>query len=276
MDLDRIAATCRAATEVVAPCGGLEYGVVFSNESQERLAMIGPLLGALPFAAGVVLGAPLVSHELEHGTALVSWSLARSRARWLAIRLLPLAVIGLLLLVIPAVAGEILEHSLRPARDPAASFEHYGNRGPLVAIRFLPALAIAALVGAVIGRQLPALLLAGALVGGMAIGLSLTPPLWLQPTEQVGEPQPFGDGSLFAYVSYRDPGGSWISQEEAFARMTSNEGEELDPNQPQEVFFVVPGERYPEVVLRESAALVAVALVGGGFLFFIVRRRRPG
>src|SRR6266545_4070652 len=49
MDLDRIAATCRAATEVVAPCGGLEYGVVFSNESQERLAMIGPLLGALPF-----------------------------------------------------------------------------------------------------------------------------------------------------------------------------------------------------------------------------------
>jgi hypothetical protein len=276
MDLDRIAATCRAATVVVAPCGGLEYGVVFSNESQGLLAMIGPLIAALPFAAGVVLGAPLVAHELEHGTALVSWSLARSRARWLAVRLLPLAVIGLLLLVIPAVAGELLEHSLRPGIDPAASFEHYGNRGPLLAIRFLPALAIAALVGAVIGRQLPALILAGALVGGMAFGLSLTPPLWLQPEEQSDEPQAFGNGSLFAYVRYRDPDGIWISDEEAFSRMISNEGEEPDPNQPEEVFFVIPGARYPEVVSRESLALLVIALAASGLLLVVVRRRRPG
>jgi hypothetical protein len=280
MDLDRIAATCRAATVVVAPCGGLEYGVVFTNESQGTLAMIGPLLGALPFAAGVVIGAPLVSHELEPGTALVSWSLALSRARWLAIRLLPLAVIGLLLLVIPAVAGEVLEHSLRPGRDPAASFEHYGTRGPLMVVRFLPALAIAALIGSVVGRQLTALILAAALVGGMAFGLALTPPLWLQPEEQVGEPDPFGNGSLFAYVRYRDPDGTWISDEEAFERMTWNpdSGEpEPDPNlQPQEVIFVIPGERYPEVVLRESAALLAVGLAAGGLLLVVVGRRRPG
>jgi putative exporter of polyketide antibiotics len=277
-ELDRIAATCRAATEVVAPCGGLrEFGMIYDNDTQNTLAMIGPLVGALPFVAGVLLGAPLVAHELEAGTAQVSWSLARSRARWLAIRFLPLVVIGLALMVIPALAGEILERSLRPVIDPAASFEHYGARGPLLAVRFLPALAIAAVVGAVVGRQLPALLLAGAVVGGMAIGLMQTPVLWLQAQEQVEEFDSIENvGNLFAYVRYRDPDGTWISQEEAFSRMVTPEDEEPDPNQPQEVFFVIPGERYPEIVLRESLALLGMTAAAGGLLLFLVRRRRPG
>jgi hypothetical protein len=277
-ELDRIVAACRAATEVVAPCGGLrEFGMIYDNDTQNKLAMIGPLVGALPFVAGVLLGAPLVAHELEQGTAQVSWSLARSRARWLAIRFLPLVVIGLALMLIPAVAGEVLERSLRPVIDPAASFEHYGARGPLLAVRFLPAVAIAAVVGAVVGRQLPALLLAGAVVGGMAIGLMQTPALWLEPEEQVEEFDSIENvGNLFAYVRYRAPNGTWISQEEAFSRMVTAEGEEPDPNQPQEVFFVIPGVRYPEVVLRESLALLGVTAAAGGLLLFLVRRRRPG
>jgi hypothetical protein len=276
--LDRIVAACRAATEVVAPCGGLnEFGTIYDNDIQTRIAMIGPLVGALPFVAGVLLGAPLVAHELERGTAQVGWSMARSRARWLAIRFLPLIAIGLVILVIPAVAGEILERSLRPVIDPAASFEHYGTRGPLLAVRFLPAVAIAAVVGTVVGRQLPALLLAGAVVGGMAIGLMQTPVLWLQAQEQVeGFDSIENVGNLFAYVRYRDPDGTWISEEEAFSRMVTPEGEEPDPNQPQEVFFVIPGERYPEVVLRESLALLGVTAAAGGLLLFLVRRRRPG
>jgi len=56
----------------------------------------------------------------------------------------------------------------------------------------------------------------------------------------------------------------------------SFEGEEPDPNEPEEVFFIIPGERYPEVVLRESAALLAVAFAASGLLFLVVRRRRPG
>jgi hypothetical protein len=58
--------------------------------------------------------------------------------------------------------------------------------------------------------------------------------------------------------------------------MVTPEGEEPDPNQPQEVFFVIPGERYPEVVLRESLALLGVTAAAGGLLLYLVRRRRPG
>jgi hypothetical protein len=278
-ELDRITATCQAATEMVAPCGSLrDMGVAYSQDSQSKILLVTPLIGALPFAAGVLLGAPLVARELEHRTALLGWSLTRSRIRWLAIRFLPLVVIGLALMIIPAMAGEILERSVRPVIDPAASFEHYGTRGPLLIARFLPAVAVGALVGTVVGRQLPSLLVAGALVGAMAFGLGLTPPLWLEAEEQPEVARPIeAVGSLFAYVGYRAPDGSWISQEEYFAQTFSEEGEEPDPSTlPHEVLFVVPGERYPEVVFRESAALSAGALVVSGLFLWTLMRRRPG
>jgi hypothetical protein len=278
-ELDQITATCRAATEVVAPCGSLtEMGVAYSQDSQYKILMATPLLGALPFAAGVLLGAPLVAREIEHRTALVGWSLARSRTRWLAIRFLPLVVVGLAVMIIPAMAGEILERSVTPVIDPAASFEHYGSRGPLLVVRFLPAVVVGALVGAVVGRQLPALLVAGALVGAMAFGLGLTPPLWLEAEEQPEVFRPIETvGGLFAYVRYRDADGSWISEEEYFAQTFFEEGEEPDPRAlPREVLFVIPGERYPEVVLRESGALLAGALAVSPLLLWTVMRRRPG
>lgn len=279
-DLERLLAMCRAATELVAPCGSLrDMGLVYSEESQTLLLMVTPLMGALPFAAGVILGAPLVARELEHGTAQLGWPLARSRARWLWIRFLPVVLMGLALLIIPAMAGEVVERALRPDFDPGASFEHYGMRGPLLVLRFLPAVAAAALVGALLGRQLPAVLVAGVVVGAMAFGLGLTPPLWLEPEEQPEVFQPIDHmGSLFVHVRYRDRDGAWISIEEADARMSwDGEGEEPDWTQlPEQVIFVIPGERYGEVVARESAILGSVALVLGGLTLAVVRRRRPG
>ena len=122
-DLSRLLAECRAATEVVTPCGSLtEMGVVYHSGSQELMNLVLLGIAALPFAAGVVLGAPLVSRELEQRTAQLGWPLARSRARWLWFRLLPLALVGLVLLAIPAMAGEVLERTLHPLIDPGASF----------------------------------------------------------------------------------------------------------------------------------------------------------
>ncbi len=279
-DLDRLAAACRAATELFPPCGSLrDAGLVYHTESQMMMYLVRDGMGVLPFAAGVVLGAPLIARELEHGTALLSWPLARSRARWLWIRFLPLVLLGLGLMAIPAMAGEVLERALHPVIDAGASFEAYGMRGPLLALRFLPAVAAAALVGALLGRQLPAVLVASVVAAAMAFGLGLTPPLWLQPEEQPEVFQPIESlGSLYVTVRYRDRDGFWISDEEAYARMSWNgEGEEPDPTQmPQEVIFVIPRERYPEVVLRESAALVGAGLALSGLLLLTVRRRRPG
>jgi hypothetical protein len=64
---------------------------------------------------------------------------------------------------------------------------------------------------------------------------------------------------------------------EYLAQTFFEEGDEPDPSaMPREVLFVTPGERYPEVVLRESAALVAGAVAVSGLLLWTVMRRRPG
>jgi hypothetical protein len=48
------------------------------------------------------------------------------------------------------------------------------------------------------------------------------------------------------------------------------------PGLPEEVFFVIPRERYRDVMLRESLALAVAAAGLGGLLLVAVRRRRPG
>ncbi len=83
---------------------------------------------------------------------------------------------------------------------------------------------------------------------------------------------------LFVHVRFRDRDGSWISDEEAYARMSRYdvEGNEPDPAQlPEQVLFVIPGERYPEVVLRESVTLMGTGLALTGMLLLTVERRRP-
>lgn len=39
--------------------------------------------------------------------------------------------------------------------------------------------------------------------------------------------------------------------------------------------YAVPGSRYEEFMLRESAMLAAVAAVAAGFALLVVARRRP-
>lgn len=278
--LDDLAAACRAVTEVVAPCGGLtESGTIYDSQSQTRMYLARQALAVLPFAAGVILGVPLLARELELGTAQVAWPLARSRVRWLWVRLVPVAVIGVVLLAVPAMAAEVLVRSQYPVISPSANFEAYGERGVLPLLRFLPVLALAALVGAWIGRQLPALLVAGVLAGGVGFAVILLAPLWVEPVEQQLEVfRPIDSlGIKYVTVRYRIDG-NWISDEEAYALMSwDGEGEEPDPaSMPEQVMFGIPGERYPEVVLRESAALVGANLLLGGALVFVVRRRRPG
>jgi hypothetical protein len=279
-DLDRIVAGCRAALELAAPCGGLaESGTIYDNDIQGRVAVARQALAALPFAAGVVLGVPLLARELEHGTAPLSWPLARSRARWLALRAVPVAVIGTAILLVPAMAGEVLLRSLYPPLDPAANFEGYGIRGPLLILRFLAAFAAAGLVGAWIGRQLPALLLAGVVAAGIGIGLMQAQPLWVPAVEQpfVGEAAPIDSvGSLYVRTRYRAPSGEWMRDEDAWAILATAYEDTNQPGLPDEVFFDIPRERYLDVVARESVALAAGAGLSGWLLTAVVRRRRPG
>jgi hypothetical protein len=278
---DELVAGCRAAVEVVAPCGGLrESGTIYDTPSQERLAIVRQSLAVLPFAAGVILGTPLLAREIEHGTATLAWPLARSRARWLAVRVVPLAIIGVALVAVPALAGQVLARSEWPVISPDANFEGYGERGIPPVARFTVAFVGSALVGAWIGRQLPAVLVAGLLALGVGTALSIQHGHWVEAVE--GNPEVFQPidslGDMYVDVRYRLRG-QWIGEEEAWGRFS--EFDLMGPNPdadelPEQVTYVLHGERYPEVVLREGIAVLAGTLVLAGGLLLMVERRRPG
>jgi hypothetical protein len=279
---DELLAGCRAAAEVVAPCGGLrEVGTIYDMQDQTTVYMVRQGLAVFPFAAGVILGVPLLAREIEHGTARFAWPLARSRLRWLAIRLLPVAIIGALLVVAPAIAGEILARSQFPLTSPDANFEGYGERGLLPVVRFGLVLVVSTIVGGWLGRQLPAVLVASLAAVGIGLGLMQAQSYWVEPVEgaMTELEQPIDHlGDKYVDFRYRVHG-NWISEEEAFARFSTYDLEGANPNAeelPEEVPYVVYRERYPEVVARESAALASGWLVLGGMLVLVVQRRRPG
>jgi hypothetical protein len=83
-------------------------------------------------------------------------------------------------------------------------------------------------------------------------------------------------GNLYVEMRYRDASGAWITDEEALAQMMSYEGDTPDPNEPVGVMFMIPRERYPEVVLREGVSLIIVGAALTGLLLVAVQRRRPG
>jgi hypothetical protein len=276
-DLALVHEQCRPIAPEVAPCGGLpEMGMYYTEASQTAVAMFGSMAAALPFVAGVVLGVPMAARELEHRTLHLAWPLARSRLRWLVLRLAPVAGLGVLVLLPAAMAGEVLTRSFYPPTDPGANFEQYGIRGPLIVLRFLPAVLLGALVGLLVGRQLPALLLAGALAAGLGAGLSVLRPFGAEPVEQPAFGEPGRSvGSLYVDVVYRGTDGRVLPEEEAWALMAGSEGEDFDESQlPTETFLVIPPSRYPEVIARESMLIGGATVALGAVLVGALRRSR--
>jgi hypothetical protein len=116
------------------------------------------------------------------------------------------------------------------------------------------------------------------MAGGIGAGISLVQPLWVEAVTQPSLFRPLEAlGNKYVAVHYRYHG-QWIGDEEAYARMAWD-GANLEPDaaqMPEQVDFAIPGERYQEVVLRESAMLIGAAFVGTVLLLVTVQRRRPG
>ena len=118
------------------------------------------LILLLPLVAGIVLGAPLVAREIEHGTAPLSWSLSGSRRRWLFGKVLAGVVLLVPLMLAVGLAAEVLEGALDPGVDTHAVFQNYMGRGFIVVFWSLAAFAGTFSLGTLFGRTMPALILA--------------------------------------------------------------------------------------------------------------------
>ncbi|MCY7419132.1 MAG: ABC transporter permease [Chloroflexi bacterium] len=233
----------------------------------------------LPMIGGALLGSLLVAREIEHRTAQLAWSLSPSRGRWLTERVLPVLVPFVIVLIALAIAAELVVAAKGPDVDPRMSFEDYGGRGLPVVMRGLAVFAVALLAGAVLGRQIPALL-AGAVaifvvytVMGSAFPFGVEGE-WQRDDQQIsdrwGQPDRYLD---FGFVM---PDGHYASWEEAktAAPPGSDPGEWVFVNLRQ-VSRVLSGTHLTEVELRESLLLGVVVVAGLAGTGLVVSRRRP-
>lgn len=260
------------------------------NEYEAGKVMAG--MAVLPFVAGLLLGVPLVAREVEQRTVTLAWSLQSSRVRWLLKRALIAAAMLAAVLTIPAGAAEVLEPTRHPWLDPSTTaFSDYGLRGPLTVFRGLAAFSIGVLVGAAVGRVLPALIVAA--VGTVLLFQVLAAAQWAFLPEPellpVTETQVAGRGGLQTGdgIQYRDRAGATLTWDEIIARSPfpyyDEELEDVDPRFSawfdsdgyEEYEWFIRGERLGVVAVREAAGLSVLSTVLLGMSLVVVRGRRP-
>jgi hypothetical protein len=232
------------------------------------------LAGFFPILAGLLLGAPIIARELDKGTARLAWSLGPSRRRWYVQRVLPiLVVVGVTAMTI-GVVSEQLVALFSPDVDLTKSFVGFHTRGVLLATEALLVASVAVAVGAVVGRQVPTILLA-LILGGMTLLAIAEVDNRLLAGETVrltGENQ-YGNDLIVGEGRFELPDGRLVTFDELAV---------IDPKVMEEGFdypyvqFGIPRERYREVETREALAQVALSVICLAAGAVVVGRRRPG
>lgn len=228
----------------------------------------------VPFAVGILLGAPLVSREIEKRTAPMAWSLSRSRSWWLAGRTVPLLV---LIVVVLLLLGQATEAMILAVPDMKLGWQQYAMHGPLVAARGMTVFLIGVVVGLVMGRVLPAVLVSGLIVVALLLGLQIgrdqlmrAEAVWVE----VGDEGYPSFGTVYDSAFRDGAAGDLVTFEEASIQFPDlfETGPGIPPGMTQ-VYLTTPVERYPIFVAREMGALLIVTLAAIGLALVLVQRR---
>jgi hypothetical protein len=254
------------------------------NSSDANAVMLA--MAVLPLLIGMVLGVGVVAPEIEAGTAPSMWVMAQSRLRWLRVRMLPSLVAALAILAVLAVASQVLWLAREPyLPNPWLNFDDAGLHGPILIAKGLAAYGVALTVGALLGRTLPAVILATAVIWiGLAGTGTVARSLWMQADapNHIVALDPNGDvlafpGGTIIGGGWRTPDGRLLSDAEGSAMVPSGEP---DPyawmsSHLLRYYSGVPGELFPAWDAAEAAGYAAVGALAVGAAFLIVRRRRP-
>ncbi|MHB8960735.1 MAG: hypothetical protein ACYDAN_14060 [Candidatus Limnocylindrales bacterium] len=280
-----VPASCRTVGQIQeTPATCLALMQAWSAFGTRYAVHVFQVIGLLPIGAGLLLGAPLLARELERGTAPLPWTLTGSRRRWLLTRAAILGVVLLVALVPVALASERLEASWAPAVDPGRSFLDDNYRGPILVVRGIATFTVAVLVGLVVGRQLPALIVGLAASAVIVLGGLAVMDRWYDWTAVYEVAVP-GNQSYAGHIMNllrRAPDGRVMADEEAGALAPPNpelppgaiDGTWLDEHFEQ-VWLLVPGDRYPDAVAFHSGVLLTVSVLAVCASVALVRRRRP-
>jgi hypothetical protein len=274
----------------VAPCTlGADRDAVLAafndlNGSDANSVMLA--MAVLPLLIGMVLGVGVVAPEIEAGTAPSAWVLARSRARWLRGRMLPSLLAATAILALLAVASQILWLAREPyLPNPWLNFDDAGLHGPIIVAKGLAAYGVGLVIGALLGRTMPAVILATFVIWiGLAGTGTVARSLWMQaeaPNHVVAvEP----NGNVLAFPGGTIEGGGWLGADGR--RISDQEASALvPPGEPDPEMWLtdhfaryydgVPGDLFPAWDAAETAGYGAVGVLAVGAAFLVVRRRRP-
>jgi hypothetical protein len=197
-------------------CGNLI--MVFQNTVNMRYGLLLPALTYVklaPALVGMLVGAPLVARELEHGTFRFVWTQSVTRWRWLSVKLS--LVLGGCLLVVAVLTALLIWWRLPldqlSGRMDAQAFDLEGP-APLAYMAFALALAIAA--GTLLRRAIPAMVVT---IGGF-FGVRLLIELYARPYYQPPSILKWDPllanpitptGSWVVYDGFVDPHGSRVN-----------------------------------------------------------------
>ncbi len=249
-------------------------------ERANTLGTVAPVLeGAttvVPFIVGILLGAPLVSREIEKRTAGIAWSLSLSRTRWLVLRAGPLLIAIALALLLLGQASEALIRATPPGE---LGYRVFAMHGPLIAMRGIATFCIGVLVGLLMGRMLPAILLTGALVVAVLVGLELARDqvMRAEATWIRSDAADFSGVLIYGTGYVDDTTGAVIDFEEAYRRYPDAfgpEGPGIPPGMSQ-LYLATPPDLYPFFVAGEGAALLVISVLASGAALWALRSRRP-
>ena len=266
------------------------WGTVVVNESSRLLGA----LAYLPFAIGLLAGVPIVAREIETGTARTAWSLYPERAVWLARQTMPIFVAILAVMSLVALTSQSVE-SARVIWGYSA-VEDMGRYGFVLVANAVVAFAIALAVGALLGRTLPALVLAAACMVAISGATSQAHTVWLgglQPTVvNVGSgpgAQELSPGAIVTDIAWRAPDGRQLSLAEATgiahsAGVPAPSAE--DPGDSAAVGWLEAHQFVPLGLgitmdtalswgLWEATGKYVIAAAFAAVALFAVRRRRP-
>ena len=256
-----------------------EKAIAFSDADQGS-AVLMSFGAALPVLAGILIGVAVVGRELETGTASLAWTLSRSRRRWYLTRALLVGAILGGVLLLPSFTANILEHARQPLIDPGSSFNDGGIRGPVLVMLGLLTYAIGVVTGALVGRQLPAVIITLALALAAILAFENGVARW---ESTLAEWRPAASSSYSIDIvleqDYRDrASGLIVDQGSVFNAAPQVDGGPdgawIDAHY-DSVALVVPGSRYGDVVAVETGAIGAALLVLLGLGLFVVIHRRP-
>lgn len=254
---------------------------------------VGTAMGLLPFAAGLLAGVPIVARELETRTAQTAWSLNASRMRWLVRQIVPVVIVVGLAVAFAGMAASVLQ-AHRQSWGELAFFD-IGRHGPPVVARAFGAFGVGLLVGALLGRTLPAFVVGALLSVAVATAVGVARDGWLEELEPVvimDESATRGDVDISPRTlqtgwAWLRPDGSQMSNDDALALVPVDVAEHDDPVQPiasmqwleERGYALVPlgvtDERALGWTQYDALAFGLVGLGSIGGAVVVVNRRRP-